>query len=174
MANVVAQKLGTSVSIGRADVGIFNRLTLYEVVIRDQQDKDMLTARRLSATIDLLPLTKGKISIATGQLFGAHGIFYQRDSLSKPNFQFALDSLASKDTTSTAPLDLRINSLIMRHTSVSYDCWSVPKTPRQFNPKHLWCLRQVKTVETDAGVSYNQRVETQVERSGTGGILRSQ
>ena len=137
MANVVAQKLGTSVSIGRADVGIFNRLTLYEVVIRDQQDKDMLTARRLSATIDLLPLTKGKISIATGQLFGAHGIFYQRDSLSKPNFQFALDSLASKDTTSTTPLDLRFNSLIIRHSSISFDRLDLPETPEVLNPNHL-------------------------------------
>ena len=137
LAVVVAQKLGTSVTIGRADVGIPNRLTLYDVVIRDQQDKDMLTARRLSATIDLLPLTKGKVSIATGQLFGAHGMFYQRDSLSKPNFQFALDSLASKDTTSTTPLDLRFNSLIVRHSSVSFDRLDLPETPEVLNPNHL-------------------------------------
>ena len=137
LATVVAQKLGTNVSIGRADVGIPNRLTLYDVVIRDQQDKDMLTARRLSATIDLLPLTKGKISIATGQIFGAHGVFYQRDSLSKPNYQFALDSLASKDTTSTTPLDLRFNSLIMRHSSISFDRQDLPETPGALNPNHL-------------------------------------
>jgi hypothetical protein len=137
LAVVVAEKLGTSVAIGRADVGIPNRLTLYDVVIRDQQDKDMLTARRLSATIDLLPLADGKISIATGQIFGAHGVFYQRDSLSKPNFQFALDSLASKDTTSTTPLDLRFNSLIMRHSSVTYDRLDLPETPDVLNPNHL-------------------------------------
>ena len=137
MATLMAEKLGTSVSIGKADVGIPNRLTLYEVVIRDQQDKDMLTARRLSATIDLLPLTKGKISIATGQIFGAHGVFYQRDSLSKPNYQFALDSLASKDTTNTAPLDLRINSLIMRHSSISFDRLDLPETPEVLDPNHL-------------------------------------
>ena len=137
LAELTAEKLGTSVSIARADVGIPNRLTLYDVVIRDQANHDMLTARRLSATIDLLPLAKGKISIATGQLFGAHGVFYQRDSLSKPNYQFALDSLVSKDTTSTAPIDLRINSLIMRHSSISYDRFDLPETPEVFNPNHL-------------------------------------
>ena len=137
LADMAGRKLGTSVSIGKADFGIPNRLTLYDVVIRDQQDKDMLTARRLSATIDLLPLTKGKISIATGQIFSAHGVFYQRDSLSKPNYQFALDSLASKDTTNTTPLDLRFNSLIMRHSSIRYDRLDLPETHEAFNPNHL-------------------------------------
>ena len=137
LATMMAEKLGTTVTIGKADVGFPNRLTLYEVVVRDQQDKDMLTARRLSATIDLLPLTEGKVSIATGQIFGAHGVFYQRDSLSKPNYQFALDSLASKDSTSTTPLDLRVNSLIMRHSSISFDRFDLPETPDVLNPNHL-------------------------------------
>ena len=137
LAAMAAQKLGTSVTVGRADIGIPNRLTLYEVVIRDQTGNDMLTARRLSATVDLIPLTEGKISIATGQMFGVHGVFYQRDSLSKPNFQFALDSLASKDTTSTSPLDLRCNSLIMRHSSIQFDRLDLPETPEVLNPNHL-------------------------------------
>ena len=137
LAAMAAQKLGTSVTISRADVGIPNRLTLYEVVVRDQTGNDMLSARRLSATVDLIPLTEGKISIATGQMFGVHGVFYQRDSLSKPNFQFALDSLASKDTTSTSPLDLRCNSLIMRHSSIQFDRFDLPETPEVLNPNHL-------------------------------------
>ena len=137
LAAMAAKKLGTSVTISRADIGIPNRLTLYGVVIRDQMGNDMLLARRLSATVDIVPLTEGKISIATGQMFGVHGIFYQRDSLSKPNFQFALDSLASKDTTNTSPLDLRCNSLIMRHSSIQFDRFDKPKTPEVLNPNHL-------------------------------------
>ena len=136
-AKVLAGKLGTSVSVGRLEYGLFSHLTLYEVNIKDQQGRDMLTAGRISARVDLLPLTDGKVSISTAQLFGAHARLYQRDAESKPNFQFVLDSLASKDTTSTSALNLRINSLIIRNTSVKYDRYDLPQTPRQLNPNHL-------------------------------------
>ena len=136
-ANVLAKELGTSVSIGRLKYGLLSHLTLYQVNIKDQQGADMLTAGRISAHLDLLPLTDGKISISTAQLFGAHAKLYQKDSLAKPNFQFVLDSLASKDTTSTSTLNLRINSLIIRHSSVSYDRYDQPETAGILNPNHL-------------------------------------
>ena len=136
-AKVLAGKLGTSVSIGRMKYGLFSHLTLYDVNIKDQSGRDMLTAGRISARVDLLPLTDGKVSISTAQLFGAHARLYQRDAESKPNFQFVLDSLASKDTTSTSALNLRINSLIIRNSSVKYDRYDLPQTPRQLNPHHL-------------------------------------
>ena len=136
-ANVLAEKLGTSVTIGRLKYGLLSHLTLYQVNIKDQQGDNMLTAGRISAHVDLLPLTDGKISISTAQLFGAHAKLYQRDSLAKPNFQFVLDSLASKDTTSTSTLNLRINSLIIRHSSVSYDRNDLPQTAGVLNTNHL-------------------------------------
>lgn len=133
----LARQLGTDVSIGRVNLGLFNRLTLEHVLIRDQKGHDMLTSRRLSVTVDLLPLTEGKISISSAQIFGTHAQLYQTNAESKPNFQFVIDSLASKDTTSTSVLDLRINSLIIRHSSVSFDRWDVPQTPERLNPNHL-------------------------------------
>ncbi len=136
-SGILAQKLGTSVSIERVDFGLFNRLTLDHVLIRDQKGHDMLTARRLSATVDILPLINGKIAISSAQVFGTHAQLYQADAQSKPNFQFVLDSLASKDTTSSSPLDLRINSLIIRHSSVSFDRLDAPQTPERLNPNHL-------------------------------------
>ena len=136
-ANVLSEKLGTSVTIGRLKYGLLSHLTLYQVVIRDQRGADMLMAGRISAHLDVLPLADGKISISTAQLFGAHAMLYQRDSLSKPNYQFLLDSLASKDTTSTTQLDLRINSLIIRHSSASYNRYYLPKTAGVFNPNHV-------------------------------------
>jgi len=136
-AKVLAKKLGTSVTIGRLKYGMLSHLTLYQVNIKDQRGVNMLTAGRISAHLDLLPLADGKISISTAQLFSARAKFYQRDSVSKPNFQFALDSLASKDTTSTSPLNLRINSLIIRHSSASFDRYDMPRTAGILNPNHL-------------------------------------
>ena len=136
VAGMLAHKLGTSVSIGRINFGMLNHLTLDDVLIKDQQGHDMLRAARLSASIDLFPLTEGKISIATAQLFATHANLYRATAESKPNFQFVLDSLASKDSTST-PLDLRINSLIIRRSSVRYDCYDKEETPNRINPNHI-------------------------------------
>ena len=71
-AGMLAQKLGTSVSIGRLDYGIPSHVTLYDVLIKDQQGKELLKATRLSTRIDLMQLAEGQISVATAQLFGAH------------------------------------------------------------------------------------------------------
>ena len=123
VANMVSQKLGTHVTIGRVDPGFLNRIIIEDLSIWDQQKKEMVRVARLSAKIDLAPLiTDGKISISSAQLFGAYLTLYRQNAQTAPNFQFALDSLASKDTTSHTPLDLRINTLIIRHTNFSYKC----------------------------------------------------
>ncbi len=135
-ARLLAEKLGTEVSIGRLDFKLPSHLTLYQVDIKDQRGKELLRAGKLSARLDLLPLANGKISISTAQLFGTHATLYQPTADSQPNFQFVLDSLASRDTTESA-LDLRVNSLIMRHASVRYDRYDKPETSGLFNPNHL-------------------------------------
>ena len=137
VADALSEQLGTEVSVGRVDLGFLNRIIVDDVVVLDQQQQDMLKASRLSAKIDILPLLNGRVSISSAQLFGAHFKLY-RDSIGAPtNFQFVLDSLASRDTTKHTPLDLRINSLIVRHTNIQYDQKDQPLTPDQLNPKHL-------------------------------------
>ena len=137
VAGAIADKLGTQVSIGRVDLGFFNRIIIDDVKILDQQQKEMLRVGRLSVRMELWPLIDGKISISSAQLFGAHFLLYKQDEQSKPNFQFVLDSLASKDTTSHTPLDLRIKSMIIRRSSLTYDQLDQPQTSGVFNPSHL-------------------------------------
>ena len=138
VAGVVEQKLGTHITLGRVDPGFLNRIIIEDLTILDQRQKEMLRVARLSAKIDLAPLiTDGKISISSAQLFGAHLNLYRQNAETEPNFQFALDSLASKDTTSHTPLDLRINTLIIRHTNLHYDQLDADLTAGRFNPAHL-------------------------------------
>ena len=137
VADAISDKLGTQVSIGRVDLGLFNRIIIDDVRIKDQQQRDMLRVGRLSVRLELLPLIDGKISISSAQLFGAHFLLYKENERVQTNFQFVLDSLASKDTTSHTPLDLRINSLIIRRSSLSYDEKYKPATNGVFNPSHL-------------------------------------
>ena len=136
-ASVLSETLGTDVHVERIELGFLNRLVLDDVVIKDQSDEEMLRVGRLAVKMDLLPLLEGRISISSAQIFGAHATLYRTDSLAAPNYQFVIDSLASTDTTSQDALRLRINSLIIRHSSIAYDEHYMPVTPQQFNTHHL-------------------------------------
>ena len=137
VAGAISDKLGTDVSIGKVDLGFLNRIIIDDVKILDQQQKEMLRVGRLSVRMELWPLLDGKISISSAQLFGAHFLLYKENDKSRPNFQFVLDSLASKDTTSHTPLNLRINSLIIRRSNLTFDQLDQPQTPDIFNTSHL-------------------------------------
>ena len=123
--------------IERVDIGFPNRFIIDGVDLYDQTGKLMVHASRVSVKFDIYPLTKGKIVISSAQLFGLNGVFYQQDANSKPNFQFVLDSLASKDTTSHSPLDLRINSLVVRRGAIKFDRHDIPPTKEHFSVHHL-------------------------------------
>ena len=137
-AGAAGRKLGTEVRVGRIDLGVFNRFVLDDVLIYDQQKKRMLSASRIGAKVDLWHLLRtGEIDISSAQVFGLKADFYKTGRNARPNFQFALDSLASKDTTAHTPLHLSINSLVVRHGSIRYDRLDAPRTPGRLNPDHI-------------------------------------
>jgi len=118
-------------------MGLLNRLIIDDVLIYDQHNKKMLQASRVSAKIQFIPLIQGRIVVNSAQFFGMNAKLYKLTADSSPNFQFVLDSLASKDTTKHTPLDLKINSLIIRHGKVSYDEMWHKTTPNILNTHHI-------------------------------------
>ena len=137
VASALQQKLGTEVHIGRVDLGFFNRIIIDDIQIKDRANIKMADISRLSAKINILPLLQdGKIHISSAQLFGLKAQLYRRNATDKPNFQFLIDAFKSKEESQT-PLDLCIQSLIIRHSAVSYDQLDAPQTPEQFNLQHL-------------------------------------
>ena len=136
-SKVLSEKFGTKVEVGRIDVGILNRIIVDDLIIYDQSGTKMLGASRLSAHFELSPLLQGKIALTSAQLFGLKATLYQKDDTTPPNYQFLLDSLASKDTTSTKPLDLRITSLVVRHGDIRYDRLDTPSRAGHLHPHHL-------------------------------------
>lgn len=136
VADAVSRKLGTSVSIGRVDVSLLNRIIIDDVAILDQQGKRMLLASRLSAKISLTELIQGRVSITSAQIFTPKLNLYKATATSKPNFQFVIDSLASKDTTAKAPLTVAINSLVIRRGQAEWNQLDAPKK-RAFDTHHI-------------------------------------
>ncbi|MCR4994079.1 MAG: translocation/assembly module TamB [Bacteroidales bacterium] len=134
-SDVLSRQLGTEVAIGNVQVGLFNRLVIDDVLVLDQQGDTLLAAARLSAKTDVLQFLKGHIRFSNVQLFG-YDIRLRRRTADTPyNFQFILDRFAGKDTTTT-PLDLRANSIIIRRGTLSHDLDFRPRSDR-FTPAHL-------------------------------------
>ena len=137
VATALAQKFGTEVSVGKINLGFFNRIIIDDVRMLDQKGDSMIYASRLSAKVDLLPLKDGKISVSSAQLFGLRANIYKQNAKSDLNIQFMLDSLASKDTTQHKPLDLRIGSVIIRHGSIAYNQRDIASAAGVFSPQHI-------------------------------------
>lgn len=137
VATALAQKFGTEVSVGKINLGFFNRIIIDDVRMLDQKGDSMIYASRLSAKVDLLPLKDGKISVSSAQLFGLRANIYRQNAKSDLNIQFMLDSLASKDTTQHKPLDLRIGSVIIRHGSIAYNQRDIASAAGVFSPQHI-------------------------------------
>ena len=137
IGKTLSEKLGTRVQVGRVDLGLFNRIIIDDVSMLDQEGKQMVKANRVSAKMDFLALSQGKVVITSAQLFGLKACLYKKDADTKPNFQFVLDSLASRDTTKHTPLDLKINSLIIRHGAICYDRLDTPLLPNRFSTNHI-------------------------------------
>ena len=136
VASAMSKKFGTPVSVGRVDLGIFNRIIIDDVAMLDKRGKNLMEASRLSAKFSYTDLVRGKITITSAQIFTPKFNLYKENDLSKPNFQFVIDSLASKDTTRHSRVNLAINSLIIRHGRMTWNQRDKPII-KTFDPYHL-------------------------------------
>lgn len=140
-AALLSRKFGTKVTVGRVDLGFLNRIIVDDVRMKDQKGQPLLSASRLSVKFDVLRIAQGDLSISSAQLFGLHADLYQENATAKPNFQFVLDSLASKNPQNESKLKLRISSLVIRHGHLAFDRRDIPKS-KLFSPSHL-CLDDI-------------------------------
>ena len=143
------------ISIERIRFGLLNRVIIDDINLKDKNDSTMLHASRLAAKIDVLPLFEGRISIANAQLFGTQAHLYQAEQNGEPNFQFILDTFASKDTTSK-PLNLHIGSVLLRRVEVKWDQhWKPEREEGRLDPAHLHLkdislTAHVRTIQNDS------------------------
>ena len=136
-SNSLEKKLGTIVSIGKINIGLFNRIIIDDVILKDQNNNNLLKAGRISAKFDIISILEGKISLSSAQLFGLKINAYKTDANTKPNYQFLLDSLASKNPNDSSVLNLNINSLIVRNGSIAYNQLDTKRSTRGIDVKHI-------------------------------------
>ena len=137
VASALCAQLGTDVKVGRISLGLSTRVIIDDLLINDQRQQPMLSARRIAVRLELLSLLDGKVNISSAQLFGAEARLYRDSAEAVPNYQFALDALSSPDDGKEATLNLHIGSLIVRRMALTYDQLDAPQTPGHLNLRHL-------------------------------------
>lgn len=137
VADVLSRKLQTEVEIGDMEVGLFNRIVLHDVLLRDRQGRALLESGKMSAKVAVRPLLEGEVNLRSVSLLDTRIRLYQDRADSAANFQFLIDAFSTEDKEEPSALNLHIGSLILRRCAVSYDDVAAQPTPGRFNPKHL-------------------------------------
>lgn len=135
----LSQLLDCKVSIGSLGIVPFNRVLLRDVTITDKAGTDtMLTANRLGAGIRIASLlTDDPLTVTHVELMGMKANIH-RDSLNAPlNIQPIINALRPKNPDQPAKkIDLRINTVMLRSSSINYDVLSEP-VEAHFSPNHI-------------------------------------
>lgn len=131
--------LDMKVEIGRLSISPFNRVTLERIALSDSTGAHAIDVERLGAGINLWQyLAHDRIVLDYAELIGLDARL-TRDSVGAPlNIQPLIDALSPKDKTKPPTLfDLRINTVVIRTSTVSYDLLSVPKRESGFDANHV-------------------------------------
>ena len=166
----IEERIGSRVEIEKVDLGFLNRIIVDGFEVYDQNKERFLKSSRVSVKIDLIDLMSGKINLTSAQIFGLDANIYKNAPNDKLNFQFIVDSLASKDTTSTTPLNLQISSLVIRNGAVKYNLRYLPQEKEKFDINHLAISKlstHIMLYElTDDAIDVNVKHFSCIETSG--------
>ncbi len=120
IAENLSESLNSKISIGRVDIGFFNKLHLEDVLIEDQNSDTLLFSKLVTAKIDTLRFHKKHIAI--DQLsFTQNNISVSRDSTGSFNFRFLADALKNKPQKDTLKRwEIKCNYFDFGQSNISY------------------------------------------------------
>ena len=92
LAGHLSGKIGSNITIGKVDIGFFNKIILENVLVEDQQADTLLFVQKVSARIDSIKIRKQKIALGSLKFDNSH-LQLTRDSAGTYNFGFITDQL---------------------------------------------------------------------------------
>ncbi|MBQ2980225.1 MAG: translocation/assembly module TamB domain-containing protein [Bacteroidaceae bacterium] len=133
------ETLEVPLTISRIEFSPFNRIELFNVTIPDQQGDTLLFAKKIGVGIALDELILHKrICLYNIQLFGLDANIYRETTSSETNLQFIIDAFTPQEKREPRPIDLRINSALIRRSKLSYNVTSEPYlAPQSFDANHI-------------------------------------
>lgn len=135
----LSKLLGTTVEIGSVTITPYNKITLRNIVINDANADTAIYIKRLGAGISLKDLiVNKKILITYTELIGLNANIYRDTPTSELNIQPIINALKPKDKTKPpTKFDLKVNTVVIRRSQISYDVLSEPYDSSQFSANHI-------------------------------------
>ena len=137
VASELSTIIGSEVGLEKVNIGLFNRILVNGLSVKDKEGKEILKVNRLSASFDILPLLQKKIRINTVQLFGFNFVLEKENKDAQLNIQYILDAFASKEKKEKSALDLRVNYVLLRNGSFNYDVLSEDTLGKGLDVSHI-------------------------------------
>lgn len=143
LAEVTATELGkvmdTDIEIDHITVGLFNAVELHDVLLYDQNHKPLLKSKLIYGKIRIFSLLNGKIDLRNISIIDGTIKLYKEREDSDVNMKFIIDAFKS-DRKEKKPLNLTINSLLLRRCQIAYDEEYVPyPADNRFSQHHIFC-----------------------------------
>lgn len=137
-ATELSRLLGADISIGKVGIRPFNRLAIDDVALTLDSDS-IAGIDRISAGFDLFHFLRTREVVIDYALLDGVDVHISRaDSAAPLNIQPIIDHLSSDKPSEEKPFELRINTVILRNTSLSYDDFSAaPPDSGRFCPQHI-------------------------------------
>ncbi|MGL4994412.1 MAG: translocation/assembly module TamB domain-containing protein [Bacteroidales bacterium] len=154
--------LNANVTLRDASPQLFNKVILRDVVVTLNEGVDtILTANKLSANLELMPLLSKRLVVNNIQLF-SFNLTLGRDSLTSPlNIQPIINKLKPKSKRDKGLVELQLRSILLRRGKFNYNVNSEPETPELFNKHHISIENLLASVSlrTLSGDTINSRVK---------------
>ena len=117
-ASYASRSLGTTVSIGHVDIGLFNRIHLDKIYVEDYQRDTLLYADHLDGIITSFGLAGGGLEISRSNLSGAR-LNLRETETGEMNIKQLVDKLSRRDREKKGNFKLAINYLRVDSTDVN-------------------------------------------------------
>lgn len=169
LATELENRIGTRVNLKGVHWLFPNDIVIDSLTIDDQEGEQLLAVKRIAAKIEWMPLLDRQLSIRNIRLFSPNVAIYQ-GAENIPNYQFLIDAFNVKKDDKPSRLNLRINSLLIRHANLQYDIpladsLQTPQTPRHIGIEDLTAHISLKALTNDS-LSVIARQLAFKERSG--------
>lgn len=116
----LTEYVNAPVKIDRVSIGLFNRVTLYDVELIDSAQQRVLQSDYVEGKVELLPLLlEGKVRLNTIALLNSD-IEIKRNAEGQFNIQYLIDAISSKDNKEESKIDVAADVIIVRRSMVKY------------------------------------------------------
>ncbi|MDE7153128.1 MAG: translocation/assembly module TamB domain-containing protein [Muribaculaceae bacterium] len=146
----LSKLLQTPVSINSLTVVPFNRVVLRGVTVTDNDGDTLMTIHRLSAGVNFQQLLKTReVGVDYAELTGLDARLWKTDPDAPLNIDHIIRALKGDNPDKPkSDIDLRLSTVVIRRTSLSYDLLSAPRDTGRFDKNHV----KITDLRADIGV----------------------